>query len=90
VARLRASLAVCALVCAAAAGSANAAIPPQWKNCAHVNNRYPHGVGKIGAHDKTAGVPATNFKRSTRLYRIAMSYNRGLDPDRDRIACEKR
>jgi excalibur calcium-binding domain-containing protein len=29
-------------------------------------------------------------ERSNRLYRIAMSYNRGLDRDKDRIACEKR
>jgi hypothetical protein len=49
VARLRASLAVCVLVCAAAAGSANAAIPPLWKNCSHVNKRYLHGVSKVGA-----------------------------------------
>jgi hypothetical protein len=46
-------------------------------------------VGKVGAHDKTSGVPVTTFKRSTRLYRIAMSYNRGLDRDKDGIACEK-
>jgi Excalibur calcium-binding domain len=30
------------------------------------------------------------FRRSTRLYREAMSYNRGLDRDKDGIACEKR
>jgi hypothetical protein len=77
------------LVCAAAAGSANAAVPPLWKNCSHVNKRYVHGVGKVGAHDKTTGDPVTNFKRNTRLYRIAMSYNRGLDRDKDGIACEK-
>jgi hypothetical protein len=34
--------------------------------------------GKVGAHDKTAGVPVTNFKRSTHLYRLAMTYKRGL------------
>jgi Excalibur calcium-binding domain len=34
-------------------------------------------------------VPVTNFKRSTFLYRIAMRYNRGLDRDKDGIACEK-
>jgi hypothetical protein len=28
--------------------------------------------------------------RSTRLYRIAMSHNKGLDRDKDGIACEKR
>jgi hypothetical protein len=41
-------------------GSASAAVAPQavpllWKNCKHVNVRYPHGVGRMGAHDKTSG-----------------------------------
>jgi hypothetical protein len=40
--------------------------------------------------DISTGTPVTNFRRSNRLYRIAMSYNRGLDRDKDRIACEKR
>jgi hypothetical protein len=89
-ARLTACLAACAIASSAAvAGAANAVIPEQWKNCTQVNKRYPHGVGKIGAHDKTSGVPVTTFKRSTRLYRIAMSYNKGLDRDKDGIACEK-
>jgi hypothetical protein len=42
-----------------------------------------------GARDKTSGVPVTTFKHSTRLYRIAMKYNSGLDRDKDDIACEK-
>jgi hypothetical protein len=32
-------------------------------------------------------VPVTNFRRSTRL--TAMRWNRGLDRDKDGIACEK-
>jgi Excalibur calcium-binding domain len=28
--------------------------------------------------------------RNTRLYNVAMSYNRDLDRDRDGVACEKR
>jgi excalibur calcium-binding domain-containing protein len=32
--------------------------------------------------------PVTNFKRNTRLYNVAMSYNKGLDRDKDGIACE--
>jgi hypothetical protein len=55
----------------------------------HPRESGPHGVGKISAHDITSGDPVTNFKRSTRLYRIAMGYNRGLDRDKDGIACEK-
>jgi hypothetical protein len=43
----------------------------------------------VGAHDKTTGVPVTNFKRSTRLYRLATGYNAGLDRDHDGIACER-
>lgn len=39
--------------------------------------------------DHTSGTPVTNFKRSTKLYELAMSYNRGLDRDKDGIACEK-
>jgi hypothetical protein len=69
-------------------GSANALIPPLWKNCTAVNKRYPHGIGKVGAHDKTTGTPVTNFKRSTKLYRVATGYNKGLDRDGDGIACE--
>jgi hypothetical protein len=86
----------CALVTAGAivvgvapASAAPGLIPPRWKNCKRVNARYPHGVGKLRAHDKTSGTPVTNFKRSTRVYLIAMHYNRGLDRDKDGIACEK-
>jgi len=39
--------------------------------------------GETWARDKTSGEPVTNFKRSTRRYRIAMSYKKGLDRDRD-------
>jgi hypothetical protein len=73
----------------ASLAAAPSAVPALWKNCTHVNKRYPHGVGKVGAHDRTSGVPVTNFKHSTLLYRTAMRYNRGLDRDKDGIACEK-
>jgi Excalibur calcium-binding domain len=69
--------------------TATGAVPAKWKNCTRVNARFHHGLGKVGAHDKTSGEPVTNFYRSTRLYRVAMSYNRGLDRDKDGIACEK-
>jgi Excalibur calcium-binding domain len=64
-------------------------IPYLWQNCKHVNARYPHGVGRRFAHDNTSGTPVTNFKRSAALYLTAMRYNRGLDRDKDGIACEK-
>jgi hypothetical protein len=72
-----------------AAGTTQAATPSLYKNCTNLNKRYPHGLGKLGARDKTSGEPVTNFRHSTRLYRIAMSYNKGLDRDKDGIACEK-
>jgi hypothetical protein len=68
---------------------AEAAVPAQWKNCTVVNKRFPHGVGRSNAHDHTSGTPVTNFRRSTPLYNTAMGANRGLDRDKDGIACEK-
>jgi Excalibur calcium-binding domain len=62
--------------------------PALFKNCDAVHRRYPHGIGKLLARDHTSGEPATTFKRSTALYNLAMSYNRGLDRDKDGIACE--
>jgi Excalibur calcium-binding domain len=70
-------------------GAAGGAIPYRWKNCTIVNKRFPHGVGKLRAHDKTSGTPVTTFRRSTLIYLRAMRYNRGLDRDKDGIACEK-
>ena len=77
------------LVGANAALAAPAAAPPLYKNCTALNKKYPHGLGKVGARDRTSDTPVTNFKRSTKLYNLAMSYNRGLDRDKDGIACEK-
>jgi Excalibur calcium-binding domain len=71
-----------------ATSASSALAPPLYKNCTNLNKRYPHGVGKVGARDQTSGTPVTNFKRSNRIFRLAMSYNRGLDRDKDRIACE--
>jgi hypothetical protein len=72
-----------------AAGTAEAKAPALYKNCTNLNKRYPHGVGKLRAKDKTAGEPVTNFRRSTKLYLVAMGWNKGLDRDKDGIACEK-
>jgi Excalibur calcium-binding domain len=92
------TFAVSALLLAAPAGSgvvgfatvaspsAGTAVPGQYRNCTALNKRYPHGVGRVGARDKTSGVPVTTFKRSNRLYEL----NKGRDRDKDRIACEKR
>jgi hypothetical protein len=70
-------------------GAAGARVPALYKNCHNLNQRYRHGLGRVHAHDKTTGVPVTTFFRSDRLYRLAISYNRGLDRDHDGIACEQ-
>ena len=71
-------------------GVAQAAMPPLYHSCAHLNARYPHGVGKAHAHDHTTGTPrVTAFLHSDKLYALAMRYNRGLDRDHDGIACEQ-
>jgi hypothetical protein len=77
-------------VSVAPAPTATNTIPARWKSCKVVNKRFPHGVGKLRAHDRTtSGDPVTNFRRSTRLYLTAMRYNKRLDADKDGIACEK-
>ena len=86
--RIAGSLIVVATL-AFATGTAEAATPLVYKNCTNLNKKYPHGLGKLLARDKAAGDPVTNFKRSTRLYLVAMSYNKRLDGDKDGIACEK-
>lgn len=85
-----AALAFALAASAAAAVQTAAAMPAVYKNCTNLNKKYPHGVGRVGARDKTSGVPVTTFRRSNRIFGIAMSWNRGLDRDKDRIACEKR
>jgi hypothetical protein len=71
------------------AGAASERIPVRWKNCTQVNKRDPHGVGRVGARDRTSGTPVRTFRRSNLLYSTAMRYDRGLDRDKDGIACEK-
>jgi hypothetical protein len=62
-------------------------VPGKYANCKALNAKYPHGVGRVGARDKTrSGDPVTNFKRSNRLYRL----NKARDRDNDGIACEKK
>jgi hypothetical protein len=69
--------------------AADARAPYRYRNCHNLNQTYRHGLGRVHAHDATAGDPVTNFFRSDRLYRLAVSYNKGLDRDHDGIACEK-
>ena len=69
--------------------SSGTAVPAQYKNCTALNKKYPHGLGKANAKDKTSGRPVTTFKRNTKLYNTAMSHNKRLDGDKDGVACEK-
>jgi Excalibur calcium-binding domain len=73
----------------AGAHSASGATTAWWTNCTHVHTLYPHGVGKLGAHDHTRSGTNPTFKRSTRLYNIGISHNSRLDADHDAVACEK-
>jgi Excalibur calcium-binding domain len=86
---LAAASAMLLAVPASAAIGSTTAIPRLYKNCTNLNKRYPHGLGRVGARDHTSGTPVTNFKRGTKPYKLALSYNRGLDRDKDGIACEK-
>lgn len=79
-----------AAVAASTAAAALDATPALYKNCTALNAKYPHGLGRANAKDKTSGKPVTTFKRSTALYNKAMSHNKRLDGDKDGIACEKR
>jgi hypothetical protein len=72
-----------------AAGASAAKAPPWVDNCTALNRKYPHGVGKVGARDKTSGDPVRTFRRSNVLYATAMRWNRTLDRDKDGIACEQ-
>jgi len=65
------------------------AVAYKWKNCTIVNQRLPHGVGRNNAVDHTTGRPVTSFRHDTTLYKKAMGANKGLDRDKDGIACEK-
>jgi hypothetical protein len=71
----------CCRVCASSAGAQGS-----YANCTAMHVKYRHGIGKVGAHDHTSGVPVTNFYRNNRLYYL----NRSLDRDKDGVACEKR
>jgi hypothetical protein len=65
------------------------AVKYKFKNCTALNKVYAHGVGKSGAKDKTSGKAVTDFVHSTSLYKKVIKYRKGLDRDKDGIACEK-
>jgi hypothetical protein len=59
--------------------------PRAYANCAALNADFPHGVGRVGAVDHTAGTRVTTFYVSNYVY----SANTGRDGDHDGIACER-
>lgn len=65
---------------------AEAASAKHYSNCTALHKAYKHGVGKPGAKDKTSSRRVTTFKKSSALY----AANKGLDRDKDGIACEQR
>jgi Excalibur calcium-binding domain len=85
-----------AVVSFGAVGAATATTTRSYRNCTALNRVYPHGVGRSGAHDRTAtGQPVRNFKVSNRLYaqndgkRPLYRGEHDLDRDNDGVACEK-
>ena len=71
---------------------ANAAEVKKYKNCTALNKDYPGGISKTGATDtsKKGGkiVPA-NPKKTPTVDDAIYAKNKGLDRDKDGIACEK-
>ncbi len=84
----------CVVACGLVVGTATGSVRAQsglFDNCTQFNKRYPHGVGKANARDRTkSGDPVTTFKRSTSLYLKAIRANSDLDRDKDGVACEKK
>ncbi len=60
-----------------------------FDNCTAFNEKFPHGVGRKNAVDRTSGTTVTTFLRSNKKYATAMKKNDDLDRGGDKIACEK-
>ena len=94
--KLIVGLGVSALLATGLTAAPAEAAPRHYRSCAAMQRDFPHGVGLVGARDRTSGVRVTTFRRNNRLYRA----NNGprnlttgeydLDRDNDGIACEKR
>ena len=78
---------ISAAVPAQAARHATSVATATAHNCTTLHAKYPHGVGRPGARDKTTSRtgPVTNFTRNKAAY----LNNKSLDRDHDGIACEK-
>lgn len=56
----------------------------EFANCTELHKVYPHGVGRVGAVDRTSGRGVTDFERNNKLYEL----NQKSDRDGDGVACE--
>jgi len=88
------TIATLAPVAAFAAAPTTASVPSvvrpavtKYPNCAALNRKYPHGVGRKGAVDHVRGKtrPVRNFTVNTAVYNA----NTARDGDKDGVACEK-
>jgi hypothetical protein len=54
-----------------------------------MHGHRPRSRGSSGARtSESRTLSRWNFERSTKLHKLAMSHNRGLDRDKNGIACE--
>jgi hypothetical protein len=62
------------------------------KNCTELHKTYTHGIGRSNARDHVAkgAKPVTTWRKDTKGYNAVIAKNKGLDGDKDGIACEKR
>jgi predicted lipoprotein with Yx(FWY)xxD motif len=84
------ALALTGAVVLGSAAPAFAAV--SYKNCTELHKSYPHGIGRSNATDHVAngGKPVTTWKKDTKGFNAAMAKNKGLDGDKDGVACEKK
>ena len=82
----------CALTALLLAGPAGAGVEratataKEFRNCTALNRVYPHGVGRVGARDRTSGTPVQELQAE----QPALSpEQRSSDRDKDGVACEK-
>ena len=81
-----------AAIALAFTSTASFAAPVKYKNCKKLNADYPTGVAKEGAVDtKTVnGTKVVVTTNGTPVYDAKLyKKNKGLDRDKDGIACEK-
>jgi hypothetical protein len=78
---------LCIVITGTTAQAAPTVKVPKFKNCTALNKAYPHGVALAKTtKDSTTSKRVTTFKVNKAVY----AANKGLDRDKDGIACEKR